>query len=110
VEEGMQKAVDKIRELKERFQHILLDDHNKTFNLDVINAWEIKNLLDLAEVTAVSALARTESRGAHSRDDYTERDDDQWLKHTLAWLDEDGVRLEYKPVDVSRYKPKERSY
>jgi succinate dehydrogenase / fumarate reductase flavoprotein subunit len=110
VEEGMQKAVDKIRALKDRFQHIQLDDHNEAYNLDVINAWEVKNLLDLAEVTAVSSLERRESRGAHSRDDYPDRDDEQWLKHTLAWLDEDGVRLEYKPVDTSIYKPKERSY
>lgn len=110
VEEGMQKAVDKIRELQERFQHISIDDHGKKFNTDVLNAWEVSNLLDLAEVTAVSALERTESRGAHSRDDYTERDDENWLKHTLAWLDKDGVRLEYKPVDITNYKPKARSY
>lgn len=110
VEEGMQEAVDKIRALKERFQHISIDDHGKKFNTDVLNAWEVSNLLDLAEVTAVSALERKESRGAHSRDDYTERDDENWLKHTLAWLDKDGVRLEYKPVDITKYKPKARSY
>jgi len=110
VEEGMQQAVDKVRELKERFQHISIDDHGKKFNTDVLNAWEVSNLLDLAEVTAASALARTESRGAHSRDDCTERDDENWLKHTLAWLHEDGVKLDYKPVDITKYEPKARSY
>ena len=110
VEEGMQQAVDKIRELKERFQHIRIDDTGKKFNMNLIEAWELSNLLDVAEVTAVSAVKRKESRGAHSRDDYPDRDDEQWLKHTLAWLEEDGVRLGYKPVDLSQYQPKERSY
>ena len=110
VEEGMQEALDKVLELKARFEHISIDDHGKKFNTDVLNAWEVSNLLDLAEVTAASALARTESRGAHSRDDYTKRDDENWLKHTLAWLESDGVRLDYKPVDITKYQPKVRSY
>lgn len=110
VEEGMQQAVDKIRELKERFKHINIDDRGDKFNMNLIEAWELSNLLDVAEVTAVSALERKESRGAHSRDDYKERDDDNWLKHTLAWLEEDGVRLGYKPVNITQYQPKERSY
>lgn len=110
VEEGMQQAVDKIRELKDRFQHITVDDTGDKFNMNLIEAWELSNLLDIAEVTAVSAVARKESRGAHSRDDYPDRDDEDWLKHTLAWLEDDGVRLDYKPVDLSQYQPKERSY
>jgi len=69
----------------------------------------------LARVTAASAYARTESRGAHAHADYPERDDEQWLKHTLAWLDEDGVRLDYKPVrmqpmTVEPFPPKARVY
>ena len=110
VEEGMQQAVDKIRELKERFKNVRIDDSGDKFNMNLIEAWELSNLLDVAEVTAVSAVARTESRGAHSRDDYQDRDDENWLKHTLAWLEEGGVRLDYKPVDISQYQPKERSY
>lgn len=110
VEEGMQQAVEKIRELKERFKNIDIDDKSDAFNMNLLEAWELSNLLDMAEVTAVSALERKESRGAHSRDDYKERDDDQWLKHTLAWLEHDGVRLGYKPVNITNYKPKERSY
>jgi succinate dehydrogenase / fumarate reductase flavoprotein subunit len=110
VEEGMKEAVEKVRELKERFKNISIDDKGLKFNNNLIEAWELSNLLDCAEVTAVSALARTESRGAHSRDDYTERDDKNWLKHTLAWIENGGVRLGYKPVDITKYKPKDRSY
>ena len=110
VDEGMQKAVDKIKEIKERFKDIKVDDTGLKYNMNLIEAWELSNLLDCAEVTAVSALARTESRGAHSRDDHPERDDKNWLKHTLAWLENGGVRLGYKPVQITKYKPKARSY
>jgi succinate dehydrogenase / fumarate reductase flavoprotein subunit len=109
-EQGMQQALNKIKELKERFKHMRLDDCGKVFNTNLANAWELKNLLDLAEVITCSALARTESRGAHAREDYPTRDDVRWLKHTLAWLDENGVRLAYKPVVITQYQPKERTY
>jgi succinate dehydrogenase / fumarate reductase flavoprotein subunit len=110
VEEGMQQAVDKVRELKERFKHVSVQDHGKIFNTDLLNAWEISNLLDLAEVTAVSALARKESRGAHARDDFQKRNDAEWLKHTLAWMRDGKVELGYKPVTLTKYEPKERVY
>ena len=110
VEEGMQTAVDKIRELKERFKHIHIDDRGTTFNTDLLTAWEVSNLLDLAEITAVSALARKESRGAHSRDDFPKRDDQNWLKHTLAWRRDGNIELRYKPVVITKYEPKERVY
>lgn len=109
--EGMQQALTKLRELKERYRNLKLDDSGKVFNTELLNAWEIGNLLDLALVTTVSALARKESRGAHAREDYPKRDDKNWLKHTLAWLDEGGeVNLRYKPVVITRYPPKERTY
>lgn len=108
--EGLQSAVDKIIELKERFTHIRVQDRSKAFNMDLFNAWELRNLLDLAQVTAVSALARQESRGAHAREDFPARDDANWLKHTLAWLEEDSVRLGYKPVVITKFQPKERTY
>jgi succinate dehydrogenase / fumarate reductase flavoprotein subunit len=109
-QEGMEEALRRLRELKERYGHIRVQDRGKIFNMDLLNAWELGNLLDLAEVTTASALARTESRGAHAREDYPQRDDVNWLKHTLAWLDAQGVTLRYKPVTITRYQPKERTY
>lgn len=109
-EEGMKEALQKIRELKERFKHVQVDDQGKIFNTDLLNTWELGNLLDLAEVTTASALARTESRGAHARDDYPNRDDQNWLKHSLAWLQDGDVKLCYKPVVITKFEPKERVY
>jgi succinate dehydrogenase / fumarate reductase flavoprotein subunit len=109
-EEGMQLALNKVRELKQRFQHVALNDHGKIFNTELLTAWEVGNLLDLAEVTTVSALARKESRGAHAREDYPKRDDVNWLKHTLAWMKDGEITLGYKPVVITKYQPKERVY
>jgi succinate dehydrogenase / fumarate reductase, flavoprotein subunit len=109
-DEGLEQATKKIIELRERFCHIKVSDTGKIFNTEMVNAWELSNLLDLALVTAVSARARTESRGAHAREDYPKRDDVNWLKHTLAWWDNAKVRLGYKPVVITKYPPKERTY
>jgi succinate dehydrogenase / fumarate reductase, flavoprotein subunit len=110
VEEQMKEALGKIGELKERYRSAALDDRGKQFNTELLEAIELGYLLDLAEVTAVSALARKESRGAHSREDYPERDDDNWLKHTLAYQTAEGVELRYKPVSITRFQPKPRTY
>jgi succinate dehydrogenase / fumarate reductase flavoprotein subunit len=109
-EEGMKEALNKIRELKERFTHVRVEDRGKLYNTNLIYTWELKNLLDLAEVTTVSALMRKESRGAHAREDFSKRDDANWMKHTLAWLKDGDVELRYKPVDFTRFEPKERVY
>jgi succinate dehydrogenase / fumarate reductase flavoprotein subunit len=109
-ESGMQEALEKVRQLQERFKQVRVGDRGKIFNTDLLNTWELGNLLDLAEVTTVSALARQESRGAHARDDFPKRDDASWMKHTLAWLGEGGVELRYKPVVKTQYEPKERVY
>jgi len=109
-EAGMQQALAKVRELKERFKNVRVEDHGKVFNTNLLNTWELGNLLDLAEVVSVCAINRTESRGAHARDDYPKRDDINWLKHTLTWVKEGEIKIGYKPVVITKYQPKERVY
>jgi len=104
------EAVKKVRELKERYRNISIEDKGRTWNTELLSALELGYLLDLAEVTAVSAEARTESRGAHSREDFPERDDEEWLKHTLSAMRDGKVELTYKPVDITRFEPKPRTY
>jgi succinate dehydrogenase / fumarate reductase, flavoprotein subunit len=106
----MESALDKILELKERFKQIRVSDTGKIFNTELLNAWELGNMLDVAELVTVCALNRTESRGGHSREDYPERDDNHWLKHTLAWKENGKVRIDYKPVVITKYQPKARVY
>ncbi len=108
--EQMQHAVSAIRELKERVKDAPVQDKGRIFNTDLTGALEIENMLELAEVISVGALARTESRGAHSRLDFPDRDDVNWLKHTLAFRGEGGPRLEYGPVTITRFQPEERKY
>ena len=85
-------------------------DKGKRFNTDILEAIELQNLLDLAEVTAASALARTESRGAHSREDHKARDDENWLTHTYASKVDGKVSLDYAPVNITIHHPEERTY
>jgi succinate dehydrogenase / fumarate reductase flavoprotein subunit len=106
----MADAVDKLRGLRKRYSEVRAQGRGAKFNAEVLTILELGNLIDLALVTAGSALNRKESRGAHAREDYPERDDPGWLKHTLAGLDGDGVRIGYKAVDTSRFKPKPRTY
>jgi succinate dehydrogenase / fumarate reductase flavoprotein subunit len=108
---GMENALATVRELQERYKHVRPTDTGAIFNMELMNIWELGNLLDLAEVTTVSAIARKESRGGHSREDYPDRDDKNWMKHTLAWVRPDGqIELKYKPVVVTKYEPKVRTY
>jgi succinate dehydrogenase / fumarate reductase flavoprotein subunit len=106
----MQAAVDDIQGLRQHYQEVRVQDSGKAFNTDLLELIELGNLLDLSLVTAASALNRQESRGAHSREDFPERDDDNWLEHTLAYLEGDTVRLEQKAVDTSIWEPKPRTY
>ena len=109
-EEGIQSALNRIRELQESAQDITVMDKGKRFNTDILEAIELQNLLDLAEVTAASALARTESRGAHSREDHKARDDENWLTHTYASKVDGKVSLDYAPVNITIHHPEERTY
>jgi succinate dehydrogenase / fumarate reductase flavoprotein subunit len=111
-EATMSKAVEDLRELRHEYQTKLqIDDKGKTYNTDLLEAWELGCLLELAEVTAIAACARQESRGGHAREDFPERDDETWLKHSLVARDDrGGYSLEYKPVVMGRYEPKKRVY
>ncbi|MFF3616879.1 succinate dehydrogenase flavoprotein subunit [Streptomyces sp. NPDC002580] len=114
-EQTIKTAVEKIAELRERYLSVSVQDKGKRFNTDLLEAIELGNLLDLAEVMAVSALARKESRGGHYREDYPTRDDVNFMRHTMAYREvgEDGtesIRLDYKPVVQTRYQPMERKY
>jgi succinate dehydrogenase / fumarate reductase, flavoprotein subunit len=110
IEAGMKNALVRIDEFKERFKHVRITDTGKVFNTELINAWELGNLIELAEVVTVSALNRHESRGGHAREDFPKRDDENWLKHTLIAKKDSGMAITYKPVVITNYQPKERTY
>jgi succinate dehydrogenase / fumarate reductase flavoprotein subunit len=108
--EGMQQALAKVRSLQQRFSAVQIKDKGKHFNQELLEAWEVGCLLDLAEATTASALARQESRGGHSREDFPKRDDEKWLRHTLVSKRDGEIELSYKPVVINRYQPKARTY
>jgi succinate dehydrogenase / fumarate reductase flavoprotein subunit len=108
--QDMRDALDELTQLRTEYREIGCSDTRERFNTELLDVIELGYLLDNALITAASAENRRESRGAHAREDFPERDDDQWLKHTLAWLDGDDVTLGSKPVDVSRWEPKPRAY
>ena len=109
-EKGMKEALEKVKSLQERYKHVRVTDTGRIFNTELLNAWELGNMLEVAEVVAECALNRKESRGGHSREDYPERDDKEWLKHTLAWRQDGKVKIDYKPVVVTKHQPKARVY
>jgi succinate dehydrogenase / fumarate reductase flavoprotein subunit len=109
-ETDMARAVKQLETLREQYALVRAQDQGRAFNTDLLELIELGNLLDLAFLTAISALNRQESRGAHSREDYPDRDDPNWLKHTLACLEGDRVRLDYREVDISIWTPKPRKY
>ncbi|MBW6455487.1 MAG: succinate dehydrogenase flavoprotein subunit [Trueperaceae bacterium] len=106
----LSRQVDILRELQERYKGVGVEDEGHQFNTELLEAIELGFLLDNAEQLVHAALNRTESRGAHSREDHKERDDTEWLKHTLIYKDGDGVRIDYKPVTLGKYEPKPRTY
>ncbi len=107
---ALESALKKIKELKERLPNASVKDQGRVYNTDLLSALEMDNLLDLAEVIVNGALTRTESRGAHARRDFPQRDDVNWLKHTLAYRTPDGPRLDYSPVAITMWQPVERKY
>lgn len=116
-EATIHNAVNKIVELEERYKNIQIQDKGKRFNLDLLEAVELGFLLELAKVMSVAALHRKESRGGHFREDYPDRDDANFMKHSMVYLDENaemegikGLRFDTKPVTFTRYEPMERKY
>jgi len=107
---SLEKALEGVRELKDRFKNIKILNRERRLNQELINIMELEGNLDIAEVIVMGALAREESRGSQSRTDFPKRDDENWLKHTLAYYTPDGIKIEYTSVDVSMYEPKERKY
>ncbi len=109
-ESDLSRARDKIRELKERFGKIGVKQRNLRFNHELLHYLELQGMLHVAEVIVEGALARKESRGSHFRTDFSKRDDDHWLRHTLAYKTPEGPRLDYKDVSITKYPPKDRVY
>jgi succinate dehydrogenase / fumarate reductase flavoprotein subunit len=117
-EESLTHVLGVIEELRERFLNIHVDDKGKRYNTDLLEAVELGFLLDIAEVVVVTARNRKESRGGHMRDDFPKRDDEVYMKHTMAYLTgdphssraDDHISLDWKPVVITRYQPMERKY
>jgi len=108
---SLEKATEKLRSLQERHSDVALDDRSSTFNTELTAALELSYMLDVAETIIHSALARTESRGSHQRTDFAARDDSKFLAHSLAYRTRDGrPRIEYLPVQITRWPPGKRVY
>ncbi|MGH2724691.1 MAG: FAD-binding protein [Actinomycetota bacterium] len=109
-EESLKEAVEAVGALRERYRDVTLDDRDRAFNTELVAALELDNMLDVAETIVTSGLERRESRGSHTRRDYPERDDDRFLKHSLAFSGPEGPRIEYGNVTITRWPPAERAY
>lgn len=109
-DETLRQALADVKSLRERYKNVGIMDRGQRYNTDLLEAIELGFLLDLAEVLVVSALERRESRGGHAREDYPNRDDENFMQHTMAYKSDDGVKLDYKPVVITRYQPMERKY
>ena len=110
-DETLSEALGDLQTLRQRAASVVCDDKGKRFNTDLMDAVEIQFMVDYAEAITASARNRTESRGAHLREDYSKRDDGDWLKHTLFWSDQQGeTEIGYKDVVITQFQPKERTY
>jgi succinate dehydrogenase / fumarate reductase flavoprotein subunit len=109
-EEGLGRLTGEIRALRQRYRNAAIDDRGRVYNTDLLEARELGYLLDCAEATVAAARARTESRGGHYREDHPERDDVEWLKHSLVYKTDGDPEIRYKPVTITRFEPKPRTY
>ncbi len=108
--DGLAKALRQVQALQERAANLVVDNRGNRYNTDLMDALELQNMIPLAEAIVASALNRKESRGAHWREDYPNRGDEQWLKHTLVQKTDSGLSISYKPVVITRFQPKPRAY
>jgi succinate dehydrogenase / fumarate reductase flavoprotein subunit len=110
-EEQMQRQGEIVASLRDRFEHVVVEDKGQVFNTDLTQALELGFLLELAECMVVAGIARKESRGAHARPhDFPERDDENYMKHTLVWIEDGRPQLEWRPVTMTKWQPQERKY
>jgi succinate dehydrogenase / fumarate reductase flavoprotein subunit len=109
-DETLRQALSDVRSISARYKNVGIMDRGQRYNTDLLEAIELGFLLDLAEVLVVGALERKESRGGHAREDYPNRDDVNFMQHTMAYKTADGIKLDYKPVVITRYQPMERKY
>jgi succinate dehydrogenase/fumarate reductase flavoprotein subunit len=108
--EKLDRAREALRGIRPRVESVVIQDKSRVFNTELVSALELGSLMDLAETIVAGAIAREESRGAHARRDFPTRDDVNWLKHTMAYHTPQGPRLDFLPVTVTKYPPKERTY
>jgi succinate dehydrogenase flavoprotein subunit len=109
-EQSLKESVEEVRGLRERYRDMALDDRDRAFNTELVAALELENMLDVAETVVRSGLERLESRGSHTRRDHPDRDDERFLKHSLAFTTPEGPRIEYGDVSITRWPPAERKY
>ncbi len=109
-EDGLALALNKIRQLRSQYRNLNLSNRGKAFNYELEDAFELDSMLKTAETIAFAALKRKESRGSHYRSDFPDRDDSNWLKHSLVFQTPDGLAVDYKPVTITRFEPKARTY
>lgn len=109
-EASLREGLNELQQLQEQYQQIYLDDQSKLWNTEIIEALELRNLMVVGQLIIASALNRSESRGAHCREDYPERDDSNFLKHTMAYYSPAGIDLQYLPVAITMFQPQERKY
>jgi succinate dehydrogenase / fumarate reductase flavoprotein subunit len=109
-ESKMQEGLEKLKALQDRFTKASIDDSSKEFNMSLVHALELEGMLNITEAVCLGAIARRESRGAHSRTDYPKRDDEKFLKHTLAFKKDGKMELEYSDVTLGMFEVAERAY
>jgi succinate dehydrogenase / fumarate reductase, flavoprotein subunit len=107
---GLTEMREKLKEIRHRYQQVKVDDRGRKYNTELLETIELGGMIDISETLVEGALARQESRGAHSREDFPKRDDPNWLKHTLAYQTPQGIQLKFKPVTITKFEPKERKY